>query len=286
MNKKIKIICSIIILSLVAVAFQYINVLRSEIVNAYQAAKPANGHNWSEMQCTSDMCISNGKVGIGTDAPAQKLEVSGSILASGSGSDVCNGSGKCLSATYQTNVMIGSNPTCPAGQTMIMKAYNGTWYTYDNASISSWNKVTCGALLSADGTPILVYSTHTSKNCNDLSGTVLSDGNDLYCRFNSSACPGGWSQYKSYTKWEEKKPACIPDGYVINACSTGKGLVYPDTYYPGQDLPAIGWGNNTTISIPRTGIASFRLWSSNCYNWYPGPYSCNYTDYPVQVGCY
>ena len=153
------------------------------------------------MECSQGLCVTSGNnVGIGTDSPAQKLEVNGNILASG---DMCNGSGKCLSSVFQTNVIAGTNPTCSTGQTAIMKAYNGTWYTADNASITSWNKVTCGAQMTTDGTPLIYNDTshtaHTQKNCTDSGGTVVSDGTYNMCRFTAASCLSGWTQYGSWS---------------------------------------------------------------------------------------
>ncbi len=138
----------------------------------------------------------SGNVGIGTTSPSQKLEVNGNIISSG---DICNGGGKCLSSIFQTNVIAGTNPTCPSGQTMIMKSYNGTWYTAGNTSITSWSQITCGVVLSSDGTALLVNNTHTSKNCIDAGGTVVSDGTSNMCRFNGASCPNTWTMYNNWS---------------------------------------------------------------------------------------
>jgi len=97
-------------------AFQYVEVLKLELVKAYDASKPVNGHDWSEMQCTEGLCVTDdNKVGIGTSTPGSKLDVSGAISASGninsSGNitavgDVCGG-GACLS---QIASYVGSQP--------------------------------------------------------------------------------------------------------------------------------------------------------------------------------
>jgi len=83
MDKKVLIIFLIIFLGLSAA-----------ITNAY-TSKPANGHSWSEMECTGGLCVTaDNKVGIGTDIPTEKLEVDGDILVSG---DACISTGYCLS---------------------------------------------------------------------------------------------------------------------------------------------------------------------------------------------
>jgi hypothetical protein len=107
MNKKILIVSLIVFLGLSVAIYQYAKELQSEFTSAaYSTAKPANGHSWSEMECTSDLCVTGGKVGMGTDSPTEKLQVTGNIKASGTinatgvitGTDVCNSTGNCLSA--------------------------------------------------------------------------------------------------------------------------------------------------------------------------------------------
>jgi len=195
-KQNILIISILAIIALGAGIFQYIKVFQNEIAAAYQATKPANGHSWSEMQCTNDICVDtdNHKVGIGTDAPLEALEVNGSILASGDG-DVCNGAGKCLNSVFQTNAIAGANQTCPAGQTAIMKANNGIWYTATASQVaSSWSQVACGKVVTADGTPLLVVGNHTNQQCVNAGGTVVSaGGTDSQCRFEASSCPSGWT---------------------------------------------------------------------------------------------
>ena len=81
----------------------------------------------------------------------------GNVQANG---DVCNGGGKCLSSVFQTNVLVGTNPTCPAGQTIIAKMNGTTWY--DSTYYCSYTKVMCGQSLASDGGTLLVNSAHTS----------------------------------------------------------------------------------------------------------------------------
>jgi len=65
------------------------------LANAY-TVKPANGHSWTEMECSEGLCVTAGnKVGVGTDSPSEKFEVYGDILVTGG--DACNGGGYCLS---------------------------------------------------------------------------------------------------------------------------------------------------------------------------------------------
>ena len=104
-NKKILVLMIIFFFVCMAI-FQYVKEFQSEFANAAYGLKPANGHSWSEMQCTEDICVdmNSHKVGIGTSNPGQKLEVNGNILASG---DICNTDGACLS---QITAFISSQP--------------------------------------------------------------------------------------------------------------------------------------------------------------------------------
>jgi hypothetical protein len=95
MNKKLLIIFLITFLSFSLAIYQYTKELKFDLVRAYSTSKPANGHSWSEMECTTGLCVTgDNKVGIGTDSPTEKLEVIGNILV---GEDACNGEDYCLS---------------------------------------------------------------------------------------------------------------------------------------------------------------------------------------------
>jgi hypothetical protein len=84
MNKKSIIL--FVLISFFALSFsmyQYVKEFRSNFVDAYSTVKPANGHLWSEMECSSSVCLSGGNVGIGTDSPNYKLKVVGTTMLDG-----------------------------------------------------------------------------------------------------------------------------------------------------------------------------------------------------------
>jgi len=226
MNKKLILFLFITLFAFGFAVYQYVKEFQSEFASA-TGTKPVNGHLWSEMECdSSGLCVkSDGSVGIGTNSPSTKLEVNGSILASGTG-DICNSSGKCLNSILQTNVIAGTNPVCPTGQTAIMKAQNGIWYT--SSQVSSWTQVTCGQITSSDGTTLLVNSQHSSGNCTSAGGTVVSDGSNNMCRFNGSSCPSGWNKYNNWSTtiqtqvWSAASPSPCPSyrpNYLCQPCS-------------------------------------------------------------------
>ncbi len=145
------IISALLILTLFVGLIQYFKEFSISFVDAYWG-KPNPGHSWSEMECSTGLCVTSGnKVGIGTDSPSKKLEVNGDGLFTG---DVCNGAGKCLSSVFQTNMIAGTSPVCPAGQVIIAKMSGDAWHS--SAYIGGYTQVMCGQGLSSDGTSLLV----------------------------------------------------------------------------------------------------------------------------------
>ena len=104
MNKKILVLHAVIFLGLSMAIYQF--------SGAYFSA-PNPGHSWSEIECSEGLCIigtgANQKVGIGTDAPSQKLTVNGTIKSSSGGFEFPDG-------TIQTTKTL-AGPTGPQGAT-------------------------------------------------------------------------------------------------------------------------------------------------------------------------
>jgi hypothetical protein len=151
------------------------------------------------------------------------VNVTGNINATG---DVCTGAGICLNTvSYQTSLIEGNSPPCPVGTKIIMKAYNGIWYTSDKGS---WEKVICGTTGTSDGTPMLVGSKHTQGDCRALKDSygaaVVPDNLGNYmCRFNTTSCDiVGWTQYNGWsttTGVSGTAPAGSCSGYSWGACT-------------------------------------------------------------------
>jgi hypothetical protein len=271
MKKKYLISLLLVVLALAGGIYQYYQTFKSEIAEAYQMTKPANGHSWTEMQCTSDVCVNtiDHRVGIGTDNPNKALDVVGDIVASG---DICNGSSKCLSTVSQTNVIAGANPTCATGETIIMKAYNGTWYAGDNASITTWSKVICGTQVTNDGTPLLVNNKHTEKNCTDtvinsVAGVVATDasGNKM-CKFNSATCPTATVNWVQHLNWSTTTAGGAAPASPVTSCNSCSFSALSGATATGH-----AWANlavesvrNCTSCIYDNGFPSPEYW--NNYN--------------------
>jgi hypothetical protein len=179
---------------------------------------------------------------------------------------------------------------------MIMKAYNGAWYTADNSSITSWNKITCGAQMTADGTPLLYNNTthtaHTQKNCTDASGTVVGDGSgNNMCRFGTtsspaSSCPSGWNGYANWSTTTAGTPCStgvtLSDSTII--CQGGSGshawsnVALETTTYTAS-------GNYYTCDPDQTyGYPRYCVANNPCTNAIYG--SCTTTATRTQIGCY
>lgn len=192
MNKKIVLILIITLFAFSFSVYQYILTFQSELVNAYTSSKPANGHSWEEMECTEGLCVTNNRVGIGTDNPTTKLDVSGSIKATGNinaTGDICNGSGYCLS---QINGL--TQPTTPT-------------------------------------TIPLVNATHTETDCTNAGGTIVAtNGTYNQCKFSTNGCPTGWTQYLNWsaTVATTCTSHCLIQGNY-NSCTTGHHSSFSNT---------------------------------------------------------
>ncbi len=189
-NKNI-IIIIFVLLGLVSIElFQYLKIF--DFVSAYDASKPAVGHNWGEMQCTEDMCIKTDshKIGIGTDSPTEKLEVSGKIIAD----DVCTHS-ICLSAIVGSGICGTANGQTVSSAPSVGLCIIGDPSAIGGGSLGPWTWTCTGAT----GTPTscstsreLYLGAHTPAQCTGLSGTIIGDGTGKnMCKLSGHACPSG-----------------------------------------------------------------------------------------------
>jgi hypothetical protein len=290
-KQQLIILLFIMIIGLTIGAYQYVQIFQAELAEAFQASKPANGHAWSEMQCTNGLCVTaDDKVGIGTDAPTTKLEVNGSILASGVG-DICNSAGKCLSSVYQTSLLTGANPTCTTGQTIIMKGYNGTWYTSDNPSITTWSKATCGVIVTNDSTPFLYMGNHTEGQCVAAGGTVMNAGGGGYCKFGNpptspvGSCPSTWTHNGMGTQVATTAWGGYSGQFGGRCCTPAQGIWCANAGNSPELMEGMGT-QCTTQSVPWSSQALSKCVASGAW----GGFVCTeglyvYSSYS-QVGCY
>lgn len=139
-----------------------------------------------------------GKLGVGTTTPQTRVDVNGAI--------------KIGDTTLQ----------CNATTEGALK------YTNSTLSIciqNNWESV----LLSNDGFD-LVNGIHSSSQCENIGGTVVSDNGNDFCKFTTQTgtCPSGWAQYNNWSATSS------------NSCNWTTGNT---CYYNGQSNQcAIGGG--------------------------------------------
>jgi len=188
MNKKILVIFLVIFLGLSLAIYQYAKVLQTDLANAYSTSKPANGHSWAEMQCTEGLCVTaDNKVGVGTDNPTEKFQVTGNIKASG---DICNGTGNCLSALatltnacggaatnysstateYSGSYCIMGAPT-PTSPSFPVSGGSTTW----TCPVANGSPISCTATRAANGS-CGAAATSYAYSASSFSGALCSTG--------------------------------------------------------------------------------------------------------------
>ena len=126
MNKKRFYIVSstLLLIGLFAGVVQYVGMF-----DALYAAAVNPGHSWSQMECSTALCIdtTNNRVGVGTMTPSQKLTVNGIVESTTGGIKFPDGtiqttkfsSSECFVVTAEKLIdgqkMYAIEPVCPAG---------------------------------------------------------------------------------------------------------------------------------------------------------------------------
>jgi hypothetical protein len=81
MNKNKAILLFILLfLTIGIIASNYVNQLGALFA---EGVAPNPGHSWDQMECSSELCVNGGNVGIGTATPGVKLDVGGVIRGKG-----------------------------------------------------------------------------------------------------------------------------------------------------------------------------------------------------------
>jgi len=297
-------------ISLMAGIYQYIQVFQTELVKgAYDENKKANGHSWSEMQCTEGLCVKDDKVGIGTDNPSGKLDVVGNINVDGkimlqqetvntdsSNTVVTKGYLSSFSSPT-TKVIAGNNVVCEAGTDTLMKCI-GTpcvWYDWSNNNVSGTIvKVMCGKTLTYDGTPLLFNEQHTELECTNAvdfrgnHGVIVAHNSGLHqCRFGSltapiTSCPSYWGEtgYSTTIPVAVVVPECGITDSGSHEFSYSMGIESATYYSCGSSYDCCQNGCKGFISCGDVGCRNnCNLCSVSCSR-------NTYTSERIQIGCY
>jgi len=148
------------------------------------------------------------------------------------------------------------------------------YYCYNN----TWDAVICAQSTTYDGTPFLAYYIHTSQQCTNQGGTVVTaDDGKLICKMTGSSCPSSWSRYQNYMKTE----SCTATHSKTTAtCSTAGH----DFSGAGTSTAVLGGCYNVAMSEFTKTCCGFE-----CCNNFDYCYSSTYSSCttPItEIGCY
>ena len=133
-----------------------------------EATAPNPGHSWSELECTTELCVTSTGVGIGTADPQTTLEVNGNIIAS----EPTAASHVATKNYVDTLTGLTWPDGGAAGDTLIMGVTGPYW----NSPLT-W-----------------AGSVRTAYDCDLIGGTVYDTGTTgTICRYPGSTIPTGWT---------------------------------------------------------------------------------------------
>ncbi len=275
MNKqKYLILFSVLLLGFGFSVYQYFQALGTDSVSAVTVGTPDPGHAWSQMECSADsLCVDtvNNRLGIGTNTPTYKLDVTGTIHASGNittSGDVCNGTGNCLSALATlTNACGGAATTYAYSAT----AYSGTFCVMGTSTPASPSFPAQGASTSwtcpvTSGSPVSCTATRSAAPVNGVCGPAATTYASTATAFSGALCSTGsaspaspaFPAQGSSTSWSclgtggGSSPSCTASRSV-SYCVNGGGLTCTETVV----------GSNTiykyTLSGTTTGTTTWTV---------------------------
>jgi len=133
------------------------------------------------------------------------------------------------------------------------------------------------------GAQPLVNGAHTQQDCINAGGEVV-DSDTAYkqCRFNASACPSGWTQYKNWST--TINPSSCGGCYCQGGGCCITGTYWASILRSGSCPSSHSWSNNPveyavygTYGTPVQGIG--KVSSPDCC-------TCTITSPITQIGCY
>lgn len=175
--------------------------------------------------------------------------IAGTTYLSNCGSSKCCAQKVVTAAGYITTSVINSGKICDSG-----KLCN---------SAGSCESTAYTALYNSD---------HTSLDCASAGGTNVDNGAGVsFCRFNSSACPSGWTSYLNWTTTVATSQ---------NTCNTASG--YTACGYCAGAGGCTTTGSHTWSNTEREGCNLYCI-----YGFGEGDYWVqNYVTPATQIGCY
>jgi hypothetical protein len=264
MNKKILIVSLIVFLGLSIAIYQYAKELQSEFTSAaYSTSKPANGHSWSEMECTSDLCVTGGKIGMGTDNPTYKLDVTGTIRGS---VDVCNGAGNCLSALATLTNACGGAAT---NYVYSASAFSGSYCSIGTSTPATPSFPEAGASttwtcpVANDPThPISCTATHAAAPVNGVCGSAATSYSfsvttyaGAYCTTGTTSASPAFPAQGSSSNW-----SCLGiNGGASPSCTASRANPLPlvnSAHNEAQCLAAGGTVVSTDVGYSMCGFVA------------------------------
>ncbi len=130
------------------------------------------------------------------------------------------------------------------------------------------------------GAQPLVNGAHTQQECINAGGEVVdSDVTFKQCRFNASACPSGWTQYKN---WSTTIPVCTAGCYCYGGGCCTPAQYWADIHISGGCNGSHSWSNTQ----PEDGgtYGTYGTPPGGCI--YPDCCRCKATSQIIQIGCY
>ena len=207
-----------------------------------------------------------GNVGIKTPSPSSTLDVTGNIYATGQ-------------VTAGTKVKVGVSEMSSGKLTGLDRptsANDATSKGYVDEQIAEVRAIVTGA-------QPLVNGAHTQQDCINAGGEVV-DSDTAYkqCRFNASACPSGWTQYKNWST--TINPSSCGGCYCQGGGCCITGTYWASILRSGSCPSSHSWSNNPvdyavygTYGTPVGG-------SQKCLA--PDCCTCTITSPITQIGCY
>jgi|GEM_PF-2992777 len=138
-KQKIIIISGVILLGLIASVYQYAVTFKTESASAVTVGTSNPGHSLSQLECSAgSLCIDtvNNRVGIGTNNPAYKLDVNGTLnLNSNTISSVAAPIASTDAANKAYVDASSSTPACPTNYANLCSNGGGLSFAYSGKTL-------------------------------------------------------------------------------------------------------------------------------------------------------